>query len=133
MRLFTQAPYNGRVCTETTTLSNGMTIEKGIQVIWCMDNFHYDSNYYTNPEAFDPARWEGREQNTSSDHMWQPFGEGPRACPGTRLAMLMMKSMVAQLVHQYEVVECERSAKKIGQTFENMLHFVKTYPLEQLI
>ena len=55
----------------------------------------------------DPSRWEGKESNTLQDEAWFGFGQGPRACPGTRLAYYFMKIYIIQLLKQFKIVKTE--------------------------
>ena len=92
MRLYSPTPMNGRYCDENVTLSNGVTLEKGMLVLWFNEWFHRDPENFTDPEKFDPSRWEGNEKITLDETNWVGFGNGPRSCPGSRLAVIMMKS-----------------------------------------
>ena len=136
MRMYTPVPFNGRVCNETCTLSNGLTIEKGITVLWFSSWIQNDAEYFDQPDQFDPDRWCGNEkigQETLYDDKWSAFGEGPRSCPGQRLSMMMMKSFLVNLIKKYKIVESEKSAKVLKVDFVNQVHFLKTNSREPIL
>merc|ERR1719500_1352797 len=105
MRLYPAAVINSRYCSETTEIKEGLTIEAGTTVVWSILKYHMDPDLYDEPERFNPSRWTGNESNTLQDDAWFSFGQGPRACPGTRLAYYFMKIYIVQLITQYRIVE----------------------------
>lgn len=105
MRLYPAAVINSRYCSETTEIKEGLTIEAGTTVVWSILKYHMDPDLYDEPERFNPSRWTGNESNTLQDDAWFSFGQGPRACPGTRLAYYFMKIYIVQLITQYHIVE----------------------------
>ncbi|GES75000.1 cytochrome P450 [Rhizophagus clarus] len=63
---------------------------------------HNDSDYWEEPEKFNPDRWlvEGFEPNKNSFMM---FGGGLRSCPGRKLAMIELICLMALLFRKYEI------------------------------
>jgi len=60
---------------------------------------------FDRPDLFRPARWL-EDRATSGPHepsAHQPFGSGPRICPGRTLALLEMKMMLATIYQSFEV------------------------------
>lgn len=43
---------------------------------------HHDSNYFPNPEVFDPERFSDERRSTIQPGSYLPFGDGPRICIG---------------------------------------------------
>jgi len=105
MRLYPAALINSRYCSETTEIKEGLTIEAGTTVVWSILKYHMSPDLYDEPEKFNPARWSGNESNTLQDDAWFSFGQGPRACPGTRLAYYFMKIYIIQLITHFRIVE----------------------------
>ncbi|MFY9578604.1 MAG: cytochrome P450 [Gaiellaceae bacterium] len=64
---------------------------------------HRHTDFYDNPEAFDPDRV--APENTGSWHRFQyfPFGGGPRKCLGHEFAMLEMTIIVAMIVQRFQL------------------------------
>eukprot|EP00253_Pinus_taeda_P020092 PITA_20092 len=48
---------------------------------------HLDENFQNEALTFNPWRWE-LDQDVSNNHLFSPFGEGARLCPGSHLARL---------------------------------------------
>lgn len=53
-------------------------IEKDVAVLIPAFAIQYDSEYYPNPEKFDPERFESEEKSKRNPMTWLPFGDGPR-------------------------------------------------------
>ncbi|KAL4566236.1 hypothetical protein LXL04_030348 [Taraxacum kok-saghyz] len=83
----------------------GYRIPKGWKVMPLFRNIHHNPEFFSNPQQFDPSRFEvAPKPNT-----FMPFGSGVHACPGYELAKLEMLIMVHHLVPRYrwEVVGSE--------------------------
>ncbi|KAK2406893.1 beta-amyrin 11-oxidase [Trifolium repens] len=64
----------------TTDLNiNGFFIPKGWKVIVWLRAIHMDHEYHSNPQEFNPARWNDYNSATGT---YIPFGIGPWFCPG---------------------------------------------------
>ena len=119
LRLYPPALVNTRYCVETTEISENFTIEAGCSLVWSNLKFHMSDQIYANPEEFDPARWTGNETNTLQDEAWFAFGQGPRACPGVRLAYYIMKIYVVTLLTNFEMVATENTPKVAKPVVKN--------------
>ncbi|KAG0430393.1 hypothetical protein HPB47_022723, partial [Ixodes persulcatus] len=57
---------------------------------------------------FDPERFsEGQERHPPE--AYAPFGLGPRACIGSRLAMLELKATLVKVVRRFKILLCEET------------------------
>lgn len=75
----------------------GYLIPKGWKVMPLFRNIHHNSEFFAEPQNFDPSRFEvAPKPNT-----FMPFGSGVHACPGNELAKMQMLVMVHQLVTQF--------------------------------
>lgn len=59
-----------------------------------------DEKFYENPEEFDPDRFLSEEKSFAK-RPWMPFGDGPRACIGTRLAKMQTKVGLALMLEKF--------------------------------
>lgn len=83
----------------------GYLIPKGWKVMPLFRNIHHNPDFFTDPQKFDPSRFEvAPKPNT-----FMPFGSGVHACPGNELAKLEMLIVTHHLVSKFrwEVVGSE--------------------------
>lgn len=96
-----------KLCTNENELrgSDGMTIrvEPGTGIIIPLFGLHRDPKYWTDPETFDPERFNEERKKNITKYTFLPFGEGPRFCVGMRMAMLQMKACLAVLLKHYKL------------------------------
>ncbi|XP_050227056.1 abscisic acid 8'-hydroxylase CYP707A1-like [Mercurialis annua] len=86
----------------------GYLIPKGWKVMPLFRNIHHNPQYYTDPQNFDPSRFEvAPKPNT-----FLPFGSGVHACPGNELAKLEMLIITHHLATKFRW-EIEGSQNKI--------------------
>lgn len=71
--------------------------------------FHHDSEYYPDPEKFDPERFTEEAKSHRSPFRFIPFGGGPRLCIGMRFAEQQTKLALFQLINKFEVSLCDKS------------------------
>jgi cytochrome P450 len=72
-------------------------------IIVCSHLIHYDPEFYSCPEKFDPERF--MDATTVPRHAWKPFGAGPQACLGKDLAMDELRVIVLLTVRSFDF-EC---------------------------
>uniref|UniRef100_A0A5B7AD84 Cytochrome P450 CYP736A12-like n=1 Tax=Davidia involucrata TaxID=16924 RepID=A0A5B7AD84_DAVIN len=82
---------------------NGFHIPKKSRVtinVWAIGR---DPNVWTDAEKFIPERFIGSNIDVQGrDFQLLPFGSGRRGCPGMQLGLLMVRLVVAQLVHCFD-------------------------------
>lgn len=64
--------------------------------------FHYDAQYFPNPEQFDPSRFEGEEAK-EHNAAFMAFGLGPRKCMAGRLAITQAKIFFYNILSNYTI------------------------------
>lgn len=77
---------------------------------------HRDEKFYSEPEKFDPTRFFSRSRGplpskdqNSNDKMtfeqppYLPFGDGPRACIGMRMAKMLIKVGIAAILQKCSI------------------------------
>lgn len=113
LRLWPAAALFDRVCVKPYTIKaerSGETdvhLDKG-DILWTpVFGFHRDPEYYPNPTKFDPERFNAVNKNNIKPYTYLPFGAGPRACIGSRFALMEIKLILVHLMSKFifEVVE----------------------------
>jgi cytochrome P450 len=80
-------------------------IPRGVDVRIPTFQLHRDEEFWPEPEKFDPYRFVSIENFKAIDPViYQPFGAGPRICPGQNFAFLEMKLVLAHILHKYRLV-----------------------------
>jgi len=99
LRLFTPAPWNGRVLTEETELL-GHRIPVGAEVLVSLYETHRMPEIFPNPLRFAPERW---ETASPSAYEYNPFSAGPRTCIGNAFATMEIKIVLAMILQRYRM------------------------------
>ncbi|KZZ99146.1 Cytochrome P450 [Moelleriella libera RCEF 2490] len=62
-----------------------------------------DARNFEMPNEFIPERWTTRAELVKNHSVFLPFSAGPHACAGQRLAMMEMRSVIAEILCRYNV------------------------------
>ncbi|XP_037029638.1 cytochrome P450 4d1-like [Bradysia coprophila] len=102
LRLYPSVPLIGRHITEEVELYDGTIIPKDADVIINLFSMGRDSTLYSNPDDFQPERFE-LDVEKLSHFSYTPFSAGPRNCIGQKFAVLEMKSVIAKILRNFEI------------------------------
>jgi len=80
----------------------GQKIPKKAIVLLAIYALHRDPNYWDNPEAFDPSRFEPEKVKERPRLSYLPFGAGPRMCIGNHFAMMEMQLILVMLLRKFD-------------------------------
>lgn len=98
MRLYPPAYIIGRQVQAPLELG-GHQLLAGDQIMVCMWHLHRSARWFEEPLAFRPERWLDGLQERLPNHVYMPFGGGPRICIGQHFAMMEILLCLATL-HQ---------------------------------
>ncbi|MEM9796990.1 MAG: cytochrome P450 [Pseudomonadota bacterium] len=98
LRLYPPVPMMVRQTTRPETFRN-RAAPIGAQCVLSPWHLHRHARLWSNPDAFDPGRWQTDEGRESSRRAYLPFSAGPRVCPGAGFAMAEGVLLLARLIH----------------------------------
>ncbi|XP_037085043.1 cytochrome P450 3A8-like [Pollicipes pollicipes] len=91
-----------RVCQRDWQCGS-LRVPAGVSVVIPVWPFHLDPEVFPEPERFVPDRWLGEQGRQLGQYNWMPFGLGPRACIGSRLAIMEVKFVLAYVLQRYRL------------------------------
>ena len=71
----------------------------GINVHWT----HHSTDYWDEPERFEPIRFTREAEKARHKYAWVPFGGGAHMCLGLHFAYMQVKVLMAQLLTRYRI------------------------------
>ncbi|XP_037075070.1 cytochrome P450 3A29-like [Pollicipes pollicipes] len=96
-------PRHQRTCQRDWQCGN-LRLPAGTCVTIPVWPLHLDPEVFPEPERFLPDRWLGEEGRQLGQYNWMPFGLGPRACIGMRLATMEVKFVLAYVLQRYRLI-----------------------------
>lgn len=110
LRLYPPVSNLSKICTAETEFpgikNHNLKIDKGMVVLIPVYEIHRNSEYYENPETFNPDRFlpeNGGVKKYEENGMYLAFGAGPRVCIGKRFAKTQLKHALAVIVRNFEI------------------------------
>ncbi|XP_015125434.1 probable cytochrome P450 28d1 [Diachasma alloeum] len=114
IRLHPIAALLRKLCSEETELvgSDGLRskMKPGDKVVLSIYGLHKDPAHWDRPYEFRPDRFDKESEECKQRHnyVYLPFGEGPRMCPGMRMAILVVKLVIVNVLRNFVI---EKSPK----------------------
>ncbi|CAG9785965.1 unnamed protein product [Diatraea saccharalis] len=108
-----------RICTKEYELppahegGKPYKLYPGDLVYSSVNAIHMDPQYYPNPEVFNPDRFSEENKRNIQPFTFMPFGMGPRACIGSRFALLELKVLLFTLVSNFKILKCPKTIDPI--------------------
>ncbi|ESO99585.1 hypothetical protein LOTGIDRAFT_201270 [Lottia gigantea] len=90
-----------RAVSEECTI-NGYTLEKDTMVLFHINSAHFDTDFWDEPEKFNPDRWIGNDGKIIKHKAFMPFGGGTRSCMGEPLANMELFIFACNFISRYE-------------------------------
>ena len=95
-----------RNCVETCAVNNNLVVPKDTMVFVPVRHINFNPDYWSNPDAFDPERF---DQSAPIDNSkgFLTLGAGPRLCIGKRLALLDASMGLVSVLRKYKLTLAE--------------------------
>ncbi|KAJ6645883.1 Cytochrome P450 9e2 [Pseudolycoriella hygida] len=120
LRIQPPAPQIDRFCSKDykMDLGNGkfVNFKKGDVLFLPFHLLHHDAEYFPDPEKFDPLRFSDENKDSIITGSYLPFGLGPRACIGSRFALMEAKLLLFNVLANFEIVPSSRTPEKLTFT-----------------
>lgn len=94
------APGLSRICTQDCKL-RGYSIKAGMTVRIMTSTMYKDDAIFPEADKFLPERFSREQREKCHQYSFLPFGHGPRACPGSKIAMILIKVMMISIMKKY--------------------------------
>ncbi|XP_067125834.1 cytochrome P450 3A24-like [Centruroides vittatus] len=105
-----------RLCSDDYRYKD-ITIPKGSVVIVPVQVLQNDPAYWSQPEKFNPYRFSSEELQKIDSIIYQPFGAGHRICIGQRLAITILRLVLANLLRSFKLEIYENKEYELVSTF----------------
>jgi len=102
MRLYPPAWGVSREAIEECEIG-GYRLPAGTQLLIVLWAMHRDPRNFQDPEAFNPARWEGGLAKKVPRYAYLPFGAGPRICIGGSFAITEAILLLATIARDFQL------------------------------
>ncbi|KAL0120083.1 hypothetical protein PUN28_008041 [Cardiocondyla obscurior] len=102
LRLYPSVFVISRILGDNVKLQSYF-VPAGTMIILNIYLAHRSSDFWPNPEVFDPDRFLPDRIRNRHPYSYIPFSAGPRNCIGQRFAMLEMKAIIAPVIHNFYV------------------------------
>uniref|UniRef100_A0A669D7S5 Leukotriene-B(4) omega-hydroxylase 2 n=1 Tax=Oreochromis niloticus TaxID=8128 RepID=A0A669D7S5_ORENI len=95
LRLHTPVQAVSRSYTQDMVLPGNRTVPAGEICLVSIYGTHHNPIVWTNPNEFDPHRFDPGNKMSQASHAFIPFSSGPRNCIGQKFAMTELQVVVA--------------------------------------
>uniref|UniRef100_A0A1B0CWX1 Cytochrome n=1 Tax=Lutzomyia longipalpis TaxID=7200 RepID=A0A1B0CWX1_LUTLO len=113
LRKWPPAIATDRHCNKDVIVTDNNGVEykfnKGDTVMIPMIGFHFDPKYFSNPDKFDPERFNDENKHTITPGTYLPFGIGPRNCIGSRFALMEVKALLYYILLNFTIEPNEKT------------------------
>ncbi len=92
----------------------GYVIPKNTTVLVFIHGVQHSSEYWEDPEKFNPDRFNKRKAKKHQPFTQIPFGGGPRVCIGGNYAMQQMLLILTKMIRRYDISLAQYDPVEIG-------------------
>ncbi|ROI83826.1 Leukotriene-B(4) omega-hydroxylase 2 [Anabarilius grahami] len=90
-------------------------IPQGCLCLISIYGVHRNPEVWTDPEVFDPMRFDPENSHGRSPHAFIPFSAGPRNCIGQNFAMAEIKVVVASTLSRFRILPGPKPVRRLYQ------------------
>lgn len=125
LRKFPPAQFLSRTSSEEYKVpGTDFVLPKDSAVVIPIIGLHYDSNYFKNPDKFDPDRFVNDEIEPFT---FLPFSEGQRKCVGLKLAYILIKlKLIGTILHHRFRIDRQRSELPLKYRTDTITNTIKS-------
>ncbi|XP_011865160.1 PREDICTED: probable cytochrome P450 6a13 [Vollenhovia emeryi] len=110
LRKYPSVPFLMRQAMSNYTFNGTkVSIPKGQRVWIPIYAIQRDPDFYPKPDIFDPERFNEEAVQSRHPMVYQPFGDGPRNCIGSRFAVYQTKLGLIKMLRNYRIETCEKT------------------------
>ncbi|KAF5291526.1 hypothetical protein FQR65_LT01839 [Abscondita terminalis] len=117
-----------RLCVKDYTIKpihsweKSLIIEKGTVIHIPIMGLHRNPQYFSNPDKFDPERFNSNNKHEIESTTYLPFGSGPRSCIASRFALIETKLLMFHLLAKFDLVKIDKTVypMKVGKQLFNI-------------
>ncbi|XP_033639403.1 cytochrome P450 3A13-like [Asterias rubens] len=102
LRLYPPVTRLVRICNRDTNVQ-GLHIKQGTRIIAPLWAIQRDPDLWPDPLTFNPDRFSPESQGSTNMDAFLSFGVGPRACLGTRFALMEVKIALVRLLAEFKI------------------------------
>lgn len=108
LRLYPAANRTGRdACVDTEVC--GYKVQNGLSITVPIYAIHRMPEYWDKPDECIPERFSPENRHKINPYVYIPFGVGPRACVGMRMAQMMCKIIMVKFLQHFCIQVCDKT------------------------
>jgi cytochrome P450 len=112
LRLHPPVPFIPKMARKDTVV-NGTKIPKGTKVFLDTYSVHRSPSYWTDPDKFEPDRFNTEKNGKLVPFSYAPFALGARKCIGSFFSQLEMMVILSKLLQKYKIVALPETSNPI--------------------
>jgi cytochrome P450 len=101
LRLYPVVYFVDRTAARDIELG-GYHVPKGTVFVLAQWLLHRDARFFSDPERFQPARFDADARRTMTKFSYFPFGGGPKICVGSHFALLEASLLLTAFVQRFD-------------------------------
>ncbi|XP_023243933.1 cytochrome P450 4C1-like [Centruroides sculpturatus] len=110
MRIYPSFPFIARQNPSEMKIGN-YVLPANSTLLISIYGIHHNPSVYENPEVFDPDRFLPENYKNLHTFAFLPFSADPRNCLGSKLAMIKMKMVLANVLRNFKVYSLDPQDK----------------------